>query len=75
MDYKIKISISQSHRKSIVGRYLKEKHTDVFENLFDLKKHIKISVDIDNKISMIGESYEPKVKVREKKSCYYFQQN
>ena len=44
-------------------RYLKENHIDVFENLFDFKKSIKILADIDEKINMIRESYDPKAKV------------
>ena len=66
MDYKIKITISQSYRKSIMRRYLKENHIDVFENLFDFYKSIKILADIDEKINMIRESYDPKAKVGEK---------
>ena len=66
MDYKIKITISQRYRKSIMRRYLKENHIDVFENLFDFKKSIKILADIDEKINMIRESYDPKAKVGEK---------
>ena len=60
MDYKVKITISQSYRKSIVRRYLKENHIDALENLFDFKKSIKILADIDDKINMIRESYDPK---------------
>lgn len=32
--------------KNIVSRYLKEKDSDVFENLFDFKKSVKILANI-----------------------------
>ena len=49
--------------KNIVSRYLKEKDSDVFENLFDFKKSVKILANIENKINMFIENYKPKTHV------------
>ena len=54
--------IIESAKKNIINRYLKEKDTDVFENHFILDRFIENLVDIEGKINMIVEIYEPKTK-------------
>ena len=56
----------QTALKNLVNRFLKEKETDVFENLFDSKKSIKNLADIDDKINLIVKNYEPKRKANMK---------
>ena len=56
----------QTALKSLVNRFLKEKETDVFENLFDSRKSVKNLADIDDKINLIVKNYEPKRKANMK---------
>ena len=56
----------QTALKNLVNRFLKEKETDVFENLFDSRKSIKNLADIDDKINLIVKNYEPKRKANMK---------
>lgn len=46
--------------KHVVNRYLKKQDTDVFENKFSFNKSIKNLDNIDYKLNMIAENYEPK---------------
>ena len=48
--------------KNIINRHFKEKDTDMFENHFILDRFIKNLADIEDKIQMIIEIYEPKTK-------------
>ena len=48
--------------KYTANKLLKEKDIDVFENLFDFKKSVKNLADIDDRIIMTVENYEPKTK-------------
>ena len=46
--------------KYVVNRYLKKQDTDVFENKVSFNKSIKNLDNIDYKLNMIAENYEPK---------------
>ena len=50
--------------KNIVNKYLKGKYIDVCENIFSFEKFIKSFVNIDRKINIIIENYQPKTKIK-----------
>ena len=58
--------------KNIVNKYLKGKYIDVCENIFSFEKFIKSFVNIDRKINIIIENYQPKTKIKycNKKNSY-----
>ena len=46
------------------GNIISRKDTDVFENKIIFNKSMKNFTDIDNKVNMIVQKYEPKTKAR-----------